>query len=309
MEWVETSAKTVDSATELALDELGVAEADAEIQVLEEPKPGLFGRVRGSARVKARVAPRTPRPKQDSRRRKGKGQDSGSGADKSVSGDRPESSDGQRKSDDQKSRTKASPKTSAKDEGPKADRKDAANQAAGSSAKNEKSRGARNHNKNDNVEREMMPGDEQVQVGCAFLQGLVDAFGLDAEVDGELREDGILAFEVRGEGLGLLIGPGLGTLDSVQEVCRNAIQHVAEGREYGKVRLDVAGARSDRTAALEEFTKAESASVIDSGEEVILEPMSRMDRKVVHDLVAGLDDLDTESVGEEPRRRIVIRPA
>ncbi len=300
MEWVETSAKTVESATELALNELGVAEADAEIQVLEEPKPGLFGRVRGNARVKARVAPLTPRPKQEKRRRKGKGQDSGAEADKSDSSDQSESDD--RKSD---GRAKGSPKTATRDDAPKADRKNAAKP----SAKGENNRGARNHKTNDDGEREMMPGDEQVQVGCAFLQGLVDAFGLDAQVHGELREDGILAFEARGEGLGLLIGPGLGTLDSVQEICRNAIQHVAEGREYGKVRLDVAGARSDRTAALEEFTKAESASVMDSGDDVILEPMSRMDRKIVHDLVAGLDDLDTESVGEEPRRRIVIRPA
>ena len=69
MEWVEITAKTVEEARELALDQLGVDEQDAEIEVLEEPKAGLFGRLRGQARVRARVRPtagpaqgRAPRP-------------------------------------------------------------------------------------------------------------------------------------------------------------------------------------------------------------------------------------------------------
>ena len=47
MEWVETTARTVEEAKELALDQLGVVADDAEFEVLAEPKQGLFGRVRG----------------------------------------------------------------------------------------------------------------------------------------------------------------------------------------------------------------------------------------------------------------------
>ena len=72
MEWVETTAKSVDEAKNLALDQLGVAEDDAEIIVLDEPRSGLFGRVRGEARVRARVRPTAPRPKLDRRDRKRK---------------------------------------------------------------------------------------------------------------------------------------------------------------------------------------------------------------------------------------------
>ena len=50
MEWVEITGHTVGEATELALDQLGVAAADAEVVVLAEPKVGLFGRTRGEAR-------------------------------------------------------------------------------------------------------------------------------------------------------------------------------------------------------------------------------------------------------------------
>lgn len=67
MEWVETTAETIEAAKNLALDQLGVAEDDAEFEILEEPKQGLFGRTRGEARVRARVRPTTPRAKADRR--------------------------------------------------------------------------------------------------------------------------------------------------------------------------------------------------------------------------------------------------
>src|ERR687898_368244 len=59
MEWVETTGKSLDQAMDLALDQLGVDAEDAEFEVLEEPRTGLFGRVRGEARVRARVRPTT----------------------------------------------------------------------------------------------------------------------------------------------------------------------------------------------------------------------------------------------------------
>jgi len=58
VEWVETTGKTVEEAKEAALDRLGVDEQDAEFEVIEEPRSGLFGRTRGVGRVRARVLPR-----------------------------------------------------------------------------------------------------------------------------------------------------------------------------------------------------------------------------------------------------------
>ena len=55
MEWVETTGNTLEEAKEAALDQLGVAEDDAEFEIVDEPKAGLFGRTRGEARVRARV--------------------------------------------------------------------------------------------------------------------------------------------------------------------------------------------------------------------------------------------------------------
>ena len=74
MEWVETTGRTVEEAKDAALDQLGVDEQDAEFEVLEEPKSGLFGRLRQEARVRARVQPTRPRPKLERRDRRKRGE-------------------------------------------------------------------------------------------------------------------------------------------------------------------------------------------------------------------------------------------
>src|SRR5579872_749697 len=101
MEWVEMTAPTVEEATRRALEQLGVVEADAEIVVVEEPRTGLFGRLKGEARVRARVRPTGPRPKR-SRRGKARGGGStrpgeGGGArqERAERPDRPERQDAQ----------------------------------------------------------------------------------------------------------------------------------------------------------------------------------------------------------------------
>src|ERR687885_638461 len=70
MEWVEVTGRTIEEAKDAALDQLGVDEEDAEFEILEEPKAGLFGRLRAEARVRARVMPTSPRPKVDRRDRR-----------------------------------------------------------------------------------------------------------------------------------------------------------------------------------------------------------------------------------------------
>ena len=73
MEWVETTGRTVEEAKKSALEQLGVAENEAEFEIISEPKIGLFGRLKEEARVRARIQPRYPRPKGDRRdRRRGR---------------------------------------------------------------------------------------------------------------------------------------------------------------------------------------------------------------------------------------------
>ena len=88
MEWVETTGDTLEEAKNLALDQLGVAEDDAEFEIIEEPRPGLFGRTRGEARVRARVRPTTPRGKTERRDRNGRGERSDRGERRDGNRDR-----------------------------------------------------------------------------------------------------------------------------------------------------------------------------------------------------------------------------
>jgi spoIIIJ-associated protein len=107
VEWVEVTGKTVDEATERALDQLGVALSDAEVLVVSEPKTGLFGRVREEARVRARVQPVGARPKRErSRRAKpsrqgGQRSSSGSGGQSSSNGRRGGNGGGPGRADDE----------------------------------------------------------------------------------------------------------------------------------------------------------------------------------------------------------------
>ena len=79
MEWVEITGRTVEEAKDAALDQLGVDTEDAEFEILEEPTRGLFGKMKGQARVRARIAPTSPRPKLERRDRRKKGGGNGGG--------------------------------------------------------------------------------------------------------------------------------------------------------------------------------------------------------------------------------------
>ena len=110
-----------------------------------------------------------------------------------------------------------------------------------------------------------------------------------------------------GGDLGLLIGPRGQTLLAVQDLTRLAAQKRGADRR-GRLRIDIAGYRERRREALARFTEQVADEVRSSGTARALEPMSSMDRKIVHDAANELDGVETISEGEEPFRRVVIRP-
>ena len=86
----------------------------------------------------------------------------------------------------------------------------------------------------------MMEASEQESVAVDFFTGLSEAIGLETSVAATLTEDNVLQIDVDGSEVGLLIGPGLHTLDALQEIARHVVQREADDREYGKVQVDVA---------------------------------------------------------------------
>ncbi|MFP5378113.1 MAG: RNA-binding cell elongation regulator Jag/EloR [Acidimicrobiia bacterium] len=283
---METTGRTVDEAKDAALDQLGVDEGDAEFEVVEEAKLGLFGRVRSEARVRARVRPNRPRPKEDRRDRRRRGRGATAPAAAPVAGPA-----GATPPDDEG----ASPAPSPAPERRAEKRPD----TAGSPAPASPQGASMDHD---------VPLSEQADTGRAFLVGLLSSFGVTGTVEVRTVDEETVELAVTGADLGLLIGPGGSTLTAVQEVTRTVVQRQTGGRN-GRLLVDVAGYRQKRRAALERFTRAVADEVKASGQAKALEPMHAADRKIVHDTVNAIDGVTTTSEGEEPRRRVVIAPA
>jgi spoIIIJ-associated protein len=70
--------------------------------------------------------------------------------------------------------------------------------------------------------------------------------------------------------------------------------------------LDVSGHRQARRAELQSLARETAQRVLDGGEPVRLSPKNPFERKVVHDAVAAIDGVRSESEGEEPHRRVVV---
>jgi spoIIIJ-associated protein len=147
-------------------------------------------------------------------------------------------------------------------------------------------------------------------VGAAaveFMQGLTDAFGLPASTS--LVVDGTeLEVQVQGEQLGLLIGPGGRTLLAVQDLVRVAAQRRL-GDHDTRLRVDVAGYRERRREALERFARSVAEQVVATGTPRRLEPMPSADRKIIHDVLTGIEGVSSRSEGDDPNRRVVVVPA
>jgi spoIIIJ-associated protein len=138
----------------------------------------------------------------------------------------------------------------------------------------------------------------------------VTAFGRsDATVGVTVAEDQAIEASVDGSELGLLVGQKGVTLQAVQELVRSMVQRQFVGQSHARVRVDVAGYRARRKAALERFATGVAETVRDSGIAKALDPMGSADRKVVHDVVNDIDGVVTVSEGEDDARRVVIRPA
>lgn len=271
MEWVETTGRTVEEAKGTALDQLGVGEDDAEFEVLEEPRSGLFGRVRGEARVRARVRPAHPRPKIERRPRR---------EDRRGSAKR---------GDEQRDEPARSPRrTPARAAGAAVHDPDAAPQS-------------------ERVEGPEPGADVVGEQARQFLLGLTQALQTEAEVSVKVDGDDI-EVDVTGDDLGLLIGPRGSTLLAVQDLTRVASQRRL-GDHSTHLRIDVAGYRERRREALGRFATDVAREVAETGVARALEAMPSADRKIVHDALNGNEAVTTRSEGEDPYRRIVISPA
>lgn len=148
--------------------------------------------------------------------------------------------------------------------------------------------------------------EQEGDAAADYLEGLLDIADLDGDIDIDVEGNRAMVsvVEANSGDLRHLVGSDGEVLDALQELTRLAAAR--ETGERSRLMLDVAGHRAARRAALVEMAKQAIAEAQRTSAPVSMDPMTPFERKVVHDAVAEAG-LTSESEGEEPSRRVVIR--
>ena len=163
-----------------------------------------------------------------------------------------------------------------------------------------------------NVSDENLSADERyakaVPVVRSFLESVLGLLGVEIEVDIDVEEDGLHCdLNTSEEDGGLLIGRHGATLDALQYLTLRVLQ--AEGFERMRITLDVGGYRMRREKSLRELAQGIGQKVLATQKPYHFDPMSAMERRVVHMALMEVDGLRTESEGEGRFRHVVVFPA
>jgi spoIIIJ-associated protein len=269
---IEVRAKTVDLAVEAAMQELGVTDREQlAVEVIQQPEKGFLG-IGGQDAV-VRVKRRRSRRRRNERKKEGRGQ-------------------GQERSSKQKTQV------SAKNEGGEQRGQRSQTQSKG------------RHMNQQSEKREPKVDDrpdisieEQARIAGEFLEGLVDAFGLEGVVSTKIEDDVIVA-DVDGEQTEALVGVRGSVRSAIHELTRTVMQRYAH--DTARLRLDIAGYAERRRQALTIYADRLIDQLLAEGGEIMLEPMSPADRKVIHDAAATREGVNSYSEGESPRRYVVL---
>jgi spoIIIJ-associated protein len=151
--------------------------------------------------------------------------------------------------------------------------------------------------------------EEQADAIADFVEELLERMGVDAIAEPTTHGGHVYVDIVDGpeDDMALLIGRHGQTLDAIQELARTAVGRRLDERI--RVLVDVGDYRKRQEDRLVEHAKELAERVQRTGDEERLDPMNAYERKLVHDVVAGFDGLESLSEGMDPERFVVIRPA
>lgn len=144
------------------------------------------------------------------------------------------------------------------------------------------------------------------EIAGDYLEELLDLLDFDGDIDLDVEGDRAIVSIDGGSDLNKLVGRKGEVLDALQELTRLAV-HQKTG-ERSRLMLDIARWRRRRRDELATLGDKIARRVLESGEREELSPMTPFERKIVHDAVAGIDGVRSESEGAEPSRRVVVLP-
>lgn len=274
---IEVRAKTVDLAVEAAMRELGVDDKElVAVEVTTEPVKGFLG-IGGQdavVRVKRRQNRRrgSNRSKPQTEKRQKNLESKGSPQNRQRSGAKSGKNSAQR------------------------------NTSQGSG----KSNPGRNHAKREKTvsdDRPVLPVEEQAKIAQDFLEGLLGVYGLEGEVVTKV-EEGVIIADVNGEQTEALVGIRGTVRSAIHELTRTVLQRY--GQDTARFHLDIAGYAERRRQALSIYAEQLIEQLKSEAGEIMLEPMSPADRKVMHEIAGLHEGIESYSEGEPPRRFVVL---
>lgn len=146
---------------------------------------------------------------------------------------------------------------------------------------------------------------DQQEIVKQVLRELLDHMGISAEQETEVSEETVI-FNLKTPDSGILIGQHGANLGALQYLARILVhKRMPESAHFI---VDVEGYKKSREEFLRELARQAAARVRETKENLLLKPMAAYERRVVHAEISKLPDIVTESIGEEPERRILIKP-
>jgi spoIIIJ-associated protein len=145
--------------------------------------------------------------------------------------------------------------------------------------------------------------DDPISETMDFLAEVFDAMDIEVEMSKKVEKE-IVTISMKGNEIGMLIGRRGQTLDALQYLTNIVFNR--KGKTYTKIVLDAENFRDRRRQTLEELAERLARKVVKTRKDVVLEPMSPQERKIIHSTLQDHPSVKTFSKGEDPNRRIVI---
>ena len=141
------------------------------------------------------------------------------------------------------------------------------------------------------------------EFGKTILENILKGFNINGNIEKQIRDKQI-SYKVYSDNNGILIGKNGKTLESIQKYLKQSIS--AQTGMYVNIILDIENYKEKRIKTLQEFASKKAKIVEKTGKMITLEPMQAYERKVIHSFLQDNPNVETRSIGQDPRRRIVI---
>ena len=158
------------------------------------------------------------------------------------------------------------------------------------------------------LKMELVAANEGEDLAFDFVKQLVSHLGINAEVALYHCEDNSRRITISGEDASVLIGHHGEALDSLQYLANLAStkKNAEGGRDRRRVTIDIEGYRAKREETLRALARKMAAKALRNQRNVMLEPMSAYERRIIHSEIQGIEGVATNSIGSDNNRKIVI---